>query len=371
MSSLPLAGIRVLDLSRVLAGPWATQMLGDLGAEVIKVEQPGRPDDTRSWGPPFVDDGSGDAAYFMCANRNKTAIAVDFSTPQGAATLRELAMTCDVLVENFKTGVLGAYGLDYATLHAANPKLVYCSITGFGQTGPYAQRAGYDLLVQGMSGLMSITGDAQPMKVGVAVSDLFTGMYAVVSILAALRHRDATGLGQAIDLALLDAQIAVLANQGMNYLVSGKVPERTGNAHPNIVPYRDFATRDGRIMLAVGNDGQFKSLCEVLQRPDLARDQRFVDNRSRVAHRELLEATLTVAFAEHDSAEILAKLEARGVPAGPINDLAAAFADPQVVARGLVRMIERDGTKIPSVGFPAKFSNVGELPMRAPPRVVR
>ncbi len=368
MALLPLSGIRVLDLSRVLAGPWATQMLGDLGAEVIKVEQPGRPDETRSWGPPFVDDGSGDAAYFLCANRNKSAMAVDFATPDGAAKLRELAKHCDVLVENFKVGGLAKHGLDYASLRVENPRLVYCSITGFGQTGPYAGRAGYDLLVQAMSGLMSITGDREPMKVGVAVSDLFTGMYAVVSILAALRQRDATGVGQHIDLALLDSQIAVLANQGMSYLVSGNVPQRTGNAHPNIVPYRDFATRDGRIMLAVGNDGQFSALCEVLGHPELTRDPRYADNRSRVANRKALEESLGDALSKRDSAELLAALHRSGVPAGPIHDLAAAFADPQVLARGLVHTINRDGTPIPTIAFPAKFSGIDELPMQPPPR---
>ena len=363
----PLSGIRVLDLSRVLAGPWATQMLGDLGAEVIKVEHPGRPDETRSWGPPFVEDGSGDAAYYLCANRNKSVMTVDFATPEGAATLRELAKGSDVLVENFKVGTLAKHCLDYPTLHQENPRLVYCSITGFGQTGPYAQRAGYDLLVQAMSGLMSITGDREPMKVGVAVSDLFTGMYAVVSILAALRQRDATGVGQHIDLALLDSQVAVLANQGMSYLVSGKVPERTGNAHPNIVPYRDFATQDGRIVIAVGNDGQFTALCEVLGAPELARDRRYTDNRSRVANRQELEASLRDAIGRRSSADLLEALERRGVPAGPINDLAAAFADPQIVARGLVRTLDRGGTPVPSIGFPAKLSGVDEPPMRAPP----
>ncbi len=365
----PLSGIRVLDLSRVLAGPWATQMLGDLGAEVIKVEQPGRPDETRSWGPPFVNDGSGDAAYFLCANRNKSAMAADFTKPEGAQALRDLAAGSDVFVENFKVGTLARHGLDYPSLRALNPRLVYCSITGFGQTGPYARRAGYDLLIQAMSGLMSITGDREPMKVGVAVSDLFTGMYAVVSILAALRQRDLTGHGQHIDLALLDSQMAVLANQGMNYLVSGNVPTRTGNAHPNIVPYRDFATRDGRIMLAVGNDGQFAALCDVVATPELARDPRYGNNRSRVEHRATLEASLSQAFATWDTVEVLAALEQRGVPAGPINDLAAAFADPQVVARGLVRTLDRDGTPVPSVAFPAKFSGVDELPMRPPPLV--
>lgn len=367
MSSL--SGIRVLDLSRVLAGPWATQMLGDLGATVIKVEQPGRPDDTRSWGPPFVEDGSGDAAYYLCANRNKSAIAVDFAKPEGASLLRTIAMQCDVVVENFKTGGLVKYGLDQASLRGANPKLVYCSITGFGQDGPYAGRAGYDLLVQAMSGLMSITGDREPMKVGVAVSDLFTGMYAVVSILAALRQRDATGVGQHIDLALLDSQMAVLANQSMSFMVSGVVPPRTGNAHPNIVPYRDFATRDGRIMVAVGNDGQFAALCEALGMPSLARDPRYADNRARVQHRDVLEKTLSEAFARHTSAEVLPLLEKRGVPAGPINNLEAAFADPQVVARGLVRHVQRNGAAVPSVGFPARFDGA-PLDHGAPPPTV-
>jgi crotonobetainyl-CoA:carnitine CoA-transferase CaiB-like acyl-CoA transferase len=362
--------VYVLDLSRVLAGPWATQMLGDLGATVVKVEQPGRPDETRSWGPPFVDDGSGDAAYFLCANRNKTSIAVDFTTPEGAAQLRGLAARSDVLVENFKTGGLAKYGLDWPSLRAVNPRLVYCSITGFGQTGPYAQRTGYDLLIQAMSGLMSITGDREPTKVGVAVSDLFTGMYAVVSILAALRHRDATGVGQHIDLALLDCQVAALANQAMSYLVSGKVPERTGNAHPNIVPYRDFATSDGRIVVAVGNDGQFTALCEVLEVAEIARDARYADNRARVQHRESLEALLAAAFAKRSRHDILGQLEACGVPAGPINDLAAAFADPQVIARGLVRHIPRNGTQVPSVAFPARFSET-TLPAPAAPPLTR
>lgn len=369
MSSRPLRGVRVLDMSRVLAGPWATQMLGDLGATVIKVEQPGRPDDTRSWGPPFVDDGSGDAAYYLCANRNKSAIAVDFAKPEGAALLRTIAMQCDVVVENFKTGALKKYGLDHASLRQANPRLVYCSITGFGQDGPYAERAGYDLLVQAMSGLMSITGDREPMKVGVAVSDLFTGMYAVVSILAALRQRDATGAGAHIDLALLDSQMAVLANQSMNYLVSGAVPSRTGNAHPNIVPYRDFATRDGRIMVAVGNDGQFAALCDVIGMPQLALDPRYVNNRARVQYRDVLEATLNEAFARHTNAEVLPLLEKRGVPSGPINDLSAAFADPQVVARGLVQQLSRNGATVPSVGFPARFDGVALEHGTPPPTV--
>ena len=363
----PLAGVRVLDLSRVLAGPWATQMLGDLGAEVIKVEQPGRPDDTRSWGPPFVEDGSGDAAYYLSANRNKSAIAVNFSSTEGAEIIRKLSTCSDVLVENFKVGGLAKYGLDYESLRLVNPKLVYCSITGFGQTGPYAHRAGYDLLVQAMSGLMSITGDREPMKVGVAVSDLFTGLYAAVAILAALRQRDTTGLGQHIDVSLLDSQMAALANQGASFLVSGVSPARTGNAHPSIVPYRDFATRDGRIVVAVGNDGQFRALCEVLDLRELPGDPRYADNGGRVRHREVLEKVLATAIATHGSATLLRKLELRGVPAGPINDLAAAFADPQVRARGVVQCLDRNGATVPTVSFPARFSDSAAPAHQAPP----
>jgi len=337
-----LAGVRVLDLTRVLAGPWCTQTLADLGADVIKVERPGSGDDTRGWGPPFLRDADGndtaESAYYLCANRNKRSMTVDISTVEGQAIVHRLALQSDVLVENFKVGDMARYGLDAATLRAANPRLVYCSITGFGQDGPYALRAGYDFAIQGLGGLMSVTGaaDGEPQKVGVAVADLFTGMYATVAILAALRHRDATGEGQVIDMALLDTQVAMLANLGSHHLVGGEVPPRQGNAHANIVPYQVFAVADGHIIVAVGNDRQFVRLCEVLGEPTLASDERFRTNAGRVRRRDDLVPLLQAAFRSRDRHAWLALLEAAGIPCGPVNDIAGVFADPQVRARGMV-----------------------------------
>ena len=369
-----LAGVRVLDLTRVLAGPWCTQVLADLGADVIKVERPGSGDDTRGWGPPFLKDGEGnetpESAYYLCANRNKRSLTVDLSTAEGQAVIRRLAMRSDVLVENFKVGDMARHGLDAATLRAAHPRLVYCSITGFGQDGPYAQRAGYDFAVQGLGGLMSVTGaaDGEPQKVGVAVADLFTGMYATVAILAALRHRDATGEGQAIDMALLDAQVAMLANLGSHYLVGGEVPARQGNAHANIVPYQVFAVADGHIIVAVGNDRQFARLCELLGLAALGQDARFAANAGRVRHRDALIPVLQQAFRARDRHACLASLEAAGIPCGPVNDLAEVFAYPQVRARGMiVDASHPHAGALPLVGSPIKLSVTPVQPPCAPP----
>jgi crotonobetainyl-CoA:carnitine CoA-transferase CaiB-like acyl-CoA transferase len=369
-----LAGVRVLDLTRVLAGPWSTQVLADLGADVIKVERPGSGDDTRGWGPPFLRDAAGnetaESAYFLCANRNKRSLTVDISTDDGQAIIRRLAMQSDVLVENFKVGDMARYGLDAATLRAANPRLVYCSITGFGQDGPYAQRAGYDFAVQGLGGLMSVTGAAEgePQKVGVAVADLFTGLYATVAILAALRHRDATGEGQVIDMALLDAQVAMLANLGSHYLVGGDVPPRQGNAHANIVPYQVFVVADGHIIVAVGNDRQFARLCDLLDEPALATDARFTTNAERVRCRDVLVPMLQAHFLQRDRRAWLSLLEAAGIPCGPVNDLADVFADPQVRARGMVFEAPHPhaGT-LPLVGSPIRLSATPVESPRAPP----
>jgi len=343
-----LAGVRVLDLSRVLAGPWCTQTLADLGADVIKVERPtgnGHPggDDTRGWGPPFLKDRAGvdttEAAYYLGCNRNKRSITIDLARPDGQALVRRLAAASDVLVENFKVGDMARYGLDAPTLLAAQPRLVYCSITGFGQTGPYRDRAGYDYAVQGLGGLMSVTGERDdrpgggPQKVGVAVADLFTGLYATIAIQAALRHRDAAGQGQHIDMALLDAQIAMLANLGANYLVTGVAPQRAGNAHQNIVPYQVFEAADGHVILAVGNDAQFARFCEIADRPELARDARFVRNADRVRHREVLVPLLAELMRSRSKQTWLDALDAAKVPCGAINNLAEVFADPQVQAR--------------------------------------
>lgn len=344
VASGSLSGVRVLDLSRVLAGPWATQTLADLGAEVIKIERPGVGDDTRQWGPPFTvrtDGSKGDAAYFLCANRGKKSVALDIASPEGAAAVRELAKTCDVVVENFKTGGLRKYGLDYAALSAVNPKLVYCSITGFGQTGPDAHRAGYDYMIQAMGGLMSITGQpdgapgAEPMKVGVAVVDLFTGLYASNAILAALLHARATGEGQHVDIALFDVQAAMLANQATNYFVSGKAPTRMGNAHPNLAPYQPFPCHDGRVVIAVGNDGQFRALCGALGVEGLGTDHRFLTNAVRIEHRAALTAELSALTARHGMKALMAMLEAAGVPCGPVNTIDQVFDEPQARHRGL------------------------------------
>jgi crotonobetainyl-CoA:carnitine CoA-transferase CaiB-like acyl-CoA transferase len=354
-----LEGIRVLDLSRVLAGPWCTQTLADLGADVVKIEKPGYGDDTRSWGPPFLKDGAGndskEAAYYLGANRNKRSVTCDIAQPAGQALVRELASHCNVFVENFKVGDMARYGLDYPSLKALNPALVYCSITGFGQTGPYRERAGYDYAVQGIGGLMSVTGErdgllddkgrpvaAGPQKVGVAAADLFTGMYATVAILAALRHAEKTGAGQQVDMALLDTQVAMLANLGANYLVSGKVPARAGNAHQNIVPYQVFEVAraaDGdkdHLILAIGNDRQFEKYCRIAGRPDLASDPRFATNQERVRNRTVLVPLLETLMKARTKAQWLALLEAEKIPCGAINNLAEVFADPQVQHRGMV-----------------------------------
>ncbi len=385
--SLPLTGVRVLDLSRVLAGPWCTQTLADLGADVIKVERPMRDgvggDDTRGWGPPFLTDREGrdtaEAAYYLGANRNKRSVTVDIAKAQGQALIRRLAQDSDVFVENFKVGDMARYGLDSASLLALNPRLVYCSITGFGQTGPYRDRAGYDYAVQGMGGLMSVTGPSRqeiaddapgggPQKVGVAVADLFTGMYATTAILAALRHRDLTGQGQAIDMALLDTQVAMLANLGANYLVTGVAPQRAGNAHQNIVPYQVFETADGHMILAVGNDGQFAKFCEVAGRPELARDPRFARNADRVRHRAVLVPLLAEVMRTRRKAEWLDSLEAAKVPCGPINDLAEVFADPQVRSRGMtVEMPHPLAEQVRLVASPMKFSATPVQYRRPPP----
>ncbi len=336
----PLAGLRVLELARILAGPWVGQLLADLGADVVKVERPGAGDDTRGWGPPFVpaaDGGHLSAAYFHAANRGKRSVAVDFETVEGQATVRRLAAHADVLIENFKVGGLAKYGLDWESLRAVNPRLVYCSITGFGQTGPYASRAGYDFIVQGMGGIMDLTGDpeGEPQKIGVAFADIFTGVYSVVGILAALRRRDATGEGGQVDMALLDVQTGVLANQAMNFLASGRAPTRMGNAHPNIVPYQVFAVADGHVIVAVGNDGQFARYCAVLGRPDLAADPRFRTNADRVRERAVLVPILSALMTGVTRAALLEALEREGVPAVPINSVADVFAAPQVIARGM------------------------------------
>jgi crotonobetainyl-CoA:carnitine CoA-transferase CaiB-like acyl-CoA transferase len=362
MHSGALAHLRVLDLSRVLAGPWASQVLADLGAEVIKVERPGTGDDTRAWGPPYL---AGESAYFISTNRGKKSITVDLSRPEGQEIVRRLAARSDALLENFKAGALERYGLGYAQLAPLNPRLVYCSISGFGQTGPYRDRAGYDFLVQGMGGLMSLTGEpeGEPMKAGVAITDILTGMYAATAILAALTHRDRTGRGQHIDLALLDVQVAMLANQAENFLVTGRPPERMGNAHPSIVPYRAFAARDGHIVVAVGNDGQFARLCAVAGRPELASDARFATNAARVRNREELEPLLAAIIAQRPRQEWIASLEAAGVPCGPINDLAQVFADPQVRQRGLqVEAPHPLAGTVPMVRSPLRLS---ETPARS------
>ena len=375
-----LSHIRVLDLSRILAGPWAGQILADLGADVIKVERPGPGDDTRGWGPPWIKDDQGHdtsvAAYYLCANRNKRSITVDITQPEGQDIVRRLAAQSDVVLENFMLGGLKQYGLDYDSLKAVNPRLVYCSITGFGQDGPYAPRAGYDFLIQGLGGLMSITGrpdgepGAGPMKVGVALTDILTGLYATNAVLAALAWREQSGEGQYIDMALLDVQVACLANQAMNYLATGSNPRRMGNAHPSIVPYQDFTTADGHMILAIGNDGQFARFCEVAGRPELAADARFATNRARVENRAELIPLMNEITATRTTAEWIAQLEARAVPCGPINGLAEVFADPQVQARGLaVKMPHPEAGEVPLVASPIRLSKTPVEYRRAPPLV--
>jgi crotonobetainyl-CoA:carnitine CoA-transferase CaiB-like acyl-CoA transferase len=374
----PLSGVRVLDLSRVLAGPWAGQLLADLGADVVKVEKPGAGDDTRAWGPPWLQDTAGrdtrDAAYFLCANRNKRSVAIDIATPQGQAQVRALAQQADVVLENFKVGGLKRYGLDYASLKENNPRLVYCSITGFGQTGPYAARAGYDFLVQGMGGLMSVTGlpdgeaGAGPQKAGVALTDIMTGLYATIAVQAALAERANSGRGQHIDLALLDVQVACLANQASNYLAGGIVPGRMGNAHPNIVPYQAFPTADGDIILAVGNDAQFAKFCVVAGHPEWSADPRFASNPQRVANRAVLVPLLRQATVMRNSADWIAALEAAGVPCGPVNRIDEVFADPQVKARGLhIDLPHPLAGSVPLVANPIRLSGSPVAYLRPPP----
>lgn len=368
-----LSHLRVLDLSRVLAGPWAAQTLADLGADVIKVERRGAGDDTRGWGPPFLKDGDGnniEAAYYLSANRNKRSITIDLAQPRGAQLIRDLAVRCDVLIENYKVGGLARYGLAYDDIRAINPGIVYCSITGFGQSGPYASRVGYDFMIQGLGGLMSITGesDGPPEKVGVAITDITTGLYATIGILTALTHRSRTGEGQHIDMALFDAQVAALANQSMNYLVSGIPPQRLGNAHPNIVPYQTFRTRDGDIIVAVGNDGQFGRLCEVAGRPELAADPRFATNAARVAQRAALVPLLAAIISTRDSADWLAALQKADVPCGAVNDLAGVFADPQAQHRGMkIDLPHPAAGRTPTVANPIRLSQTPVEYRSAPP----
>ena len=362
MTTPPLAGIRVIELARILAGPWAGQLLADLGADVIKIENPDGGDDTRKWGPPFVMGHDGEnlsAAYYHSTNRGKRSVAIDFSQPEGAETLRRLIASADVLIENFKLGGLKKYGLDYESLKAINPRLVYCSITGFGQTGPYAPRAGYDFIIQGIGGLMSITGEPgrEPQKVGVAVSDIFTGLYSVIAIQAALRHAEATGEGQHIDMALLDTQVSVLGNQNLNYLVSGNAPVQMGNAHMNIAPYEVLPVRDGFMILAVGNDGQFQRFCKVVGLERLAGDPDYATNPARVTNRARLRETMIETLSNWDRDRLLAELEKAAVPASPINDIAQMFADPQVLARGMRMDLEdSQGNVLPSVRAPMLMS---------------
>jgi crotonobetainyl-CoA:carnitine CoA-transferase CaiB-like acyl-CoA transferase len=370
----PLSHIRVLDLSRVLAGPWAGQMLADLGADVVKVEKPGAGDDTRSWGPPYLKDeegrDTGEAAYFLSANRGKRSLTLDLASEGGRDVARRLAARADILIENYKVGTLARYGLDYVSLKQLNPGLVYCSITGFGQTGPYRNRAGYDFMIQGMAGLMSVTGepDREPQKVGVALADVLTGMYSGVAMLAALAHRDRTGQGQHIDMALLDTMVASMANQATNYLTSGRAPHRLGNEHPNIVPYQVFETADGYIIVTVGNDTQFARFCAVAGRPDIATDPRFARNRDRVANREALIPVLAGLVKSRPSSFWLDSLEVEGVPCGPINTLAQVFDDPQVQARGMrVEMPHPTAGMVPLVGSPMRFSETPVEYRRHPP----
>ena len=373
----PLAGVRVLELARILAGPWAGQVLADLGADVIKVERKGAGDDTRGWGPPFVegkDGGDAGAAYFHATNRGKRSIELDFESEEGRRIVRKLAARSDVLLENFKVGGLAKFGLDYKSLAAENPRLIYCSVTGFGQDGPYAKRAGYDLMAQGMAGLMDLTGyaDGPPTRVGIPISDLLTGCYSVIGILAALKQRDSTGRGCHVDTSLVDSTVGTLANQALNFLVSGKIPERIGNAHPNIVPYQEFPVADGHVIVATGNHSQYVKFCNVLGAPELAENADYKDNASRLANRKDLAAKLSALTKRIKREELLAKLEAEGVPAGPINDLQQVFDDPQVVARGL--KIERANSaaksgKVPGVRTPISFDGTGAAADQGAPQL--
>jgi crotonobetainyl-CoA:carnitine CoA-transferase CaiB-like acyl-CoA transferase len=373
----PLTGLRVLELARILAGPWAGQLMADLGADVIKVERKGTGDDTRGWGPPFVaaaDGGHLGAAYFHGANRGKRSIELDFETAEGQRIVKKLAARSDVLIENFKVGGLKKFGLDYASLAKECPRLIYCSVTGFGQTGPYAARAGYDLMAQGMGGFMSLTGtaDGEPTRAGVPIADIMTGVYAVVGILAAVAEREKTGRGTLVDAALVDTQVGVLANQALNYLVSGEVPARIGNAHPNIVPYQVFPVADGHIIIATGNDSQFGKLCSVLGEPVLAEQPAYKDNKGRLAHRAELVAKLSALTKRMTSSDLLEKLEAVGVPAGPINDLEQVFKDPQVVHRGIkldLPSAAAKGGTIPGVRTPLIIGGKPTAAERPSPRL--
>ncbi|TIO09156.1 CaiB/BaiF CoA-transferase family protein [Mesorhizobium sp.] len=375
MTEPPLKGIRVIELARILAGPWAGQLLADLGADVIKVESPDGGDDTRKWGPPFVMSHDGEnlsAAYYHSCNRGKRSISVDFSTPEGADTIRQLVATSDVLIENFKLGGLKKYGLDYDSLRKINPRLIYCSITGFGQDGPYAPRAGYDFIIQGMAGMMSITGEAgrEPQKAGVAISDIFTGLYSVVAIQAALRHAEKTGEGQHIDMALYDTQISTLGNQNLNYLVSGKSPVQMGNAHMNIAPYEVVPVKDGHIILAIGNDGQFAKFCAAVGLDDLPSNPDFATNPARVANRAKLREHIIDALKTFDRDPLLVKLEAASVPASPINTIGQMFADPQTIARGMrLDLDDGHGNLLPSVRAPMVMSGTPLVYERPSPRL--
>ena len=375
MAEPPLKGIRVIELARILAGPWAGQTLADLGADVIKVESPDGGDDTRKWGPPFVMSHDGEnlsAAYYHSCNRGKRSAAIDFSTPEGAQAIRKLAATADVLIENFKLGGLKKYGLDYESLRQLNPRLVYCSITGFGQDGPYASRPGYDFIIQGMAGMMSITGapGGEPQKAGVAISDIFTGLYAVIAIQAALRHAERTGEGQYIDMALFDTQISALGNQNLNYLVSGKSPVQMGNAHMNIAPYEVVPVRDGHIILAVGNDGQFQRFCRIVNFAELADDPKFATNAARVTNRGALRERIVDRLAGFERAPLLAELEAANVPASPINTIGEMFADPQTVARGMrLDLDDGHGNMLPTVRSPMLMSRTPPVYERPSPRL--
>ena len=371
-----LSGLRIFDMSRVLAGPSSAQILGDLGADVIKVERPSEGDDTRKWGPPYLKDpegrDTGESAYYLSTNRSKRSITLDFTKPEGRDLARRLIARSDVLIENYKVGTLARYGLGYAELHKEFPRLVYCSITGFGQTGPYAARAGYDYLIQAMGGIMSMTGvpEGEPMKVAVAIADLMTGSYSTIAILAALRHRDATGQGQHIDMALLDTQVAWLANLGQSYLTSGEVPPRLGNAHAAVVPYQVFKTADGHIVLAIGNDGQYRRFCEFAGAPGLADDPRFATNSARIINRAVLVPEIAAIVARHPSAYWIAKLEPLGVPCGPINTLDQVFADPQVQARGMTVDLPHPaagGKPTRLIASPIKLSETPVEYRRAPP----
>jgi len=381
MTPAALDGIQVLDLSRVLAGPWCTQILADLGADVVKIERPGVGDDTRTWGPPFLKDEAGQdttqSTYFTACNRNKRSVTIDMATPEGQALLQRMAAQADVVVENFKTGGLKQYGLDHETLRAANPRLVYCSVTGFGHDGPYAERAGYDLMIQAMSGMMSITGrpDGEPgggpLRVGVALTDLFTGCYASTAILAALRVREQTGQGQHIDMALLDVGMAILANQASAFLNTGKAPQRQGNTHPSLAPYQDFPTKDGAMLLAIGNNGQFARFCEAAGQAEWAADARFASNTLRVKHRDVLIPAMEAVTRTRTTAEWVTLLEDKAVPCGPINDIGAAFDDAQVKARGLAVSLPRDAgdgiAAITGVASPLRLGATPPVLRRAPP----